>query len=117
MTAIVRRLAVALLSATLFVSPAIASAKAKTVTQAPVTAGSLQLFSTEAGAQTHCPKDVVVWLNTNSGIYHEKDARPVASTGRDDAVPVAFAGLVGAGAPAAAAAAPLIACRDNGGSR
>jgi len=35
----------------------------------------LRLFQTEAAAQTHCPRDEVVWLNTNSGIYHEKGMR------------------------------------------
>jgi hypothetical protein len=33
------------------------------------------MFDTEAGAQAHCPRDVVVWLNTNSGVYHEKGMR------------------------------------------
>jgi hypothetical protein len=41
----------------------------------PVASGQLQLFSTEAAAQGHCPKDTVVWLNTNTGIYHEKGMR------------------------------------------
>ncbi len=35
----------------------------------------LQLFGTEADAQRHCPRDEVVWLNMNSGIYHEKGMR------------------------------------------
>jgi hypothetical protein len=33
------------------------------------------LFDTESAAQTHCPKDVVVWLNIPSGIYHYKGER------------------------------------------
>lgn len=33
------------------------------------------LFSTESQAQAHCPKDVVVWLNIPSGIYHYKGER------------------------------------------
>jgi hypothetical protein len=33
------------------------------------------LFSTESEAQAHCPKDVVVWLNIPSGIYHYKGER------------------------------------------
>lgn len=33
------------------------------------------LFATESAAQKHCPKDEVVWLNTSSGIYHEKGMR------------------------------------------
>jgi hypothetical protein len=48
--------------------------------QAPVDTGSLQLFSTESAAQHHCPNDTVVWLNTNSGIYHEKGMRWYGNT-------------------------------------
>jgi hypothetical protein len=33
------------------------------------------LFTTESAAQRHCPRDEVVWLNTSSGIYHEKGMR------------------------------------------
>jgi hypothetical protein len=33
------------------------------------------LFSTEDTAQAHCPRDVVVWLNIPSGIYHYKGER------------------------------------------
>lgn len=33
------------------------------------------LFSTESAAQAHCPKDVVVWLNIPSGIYHYNGER------------------------------------------
>jgi hypothetical protein len=44
--------------------------------QAVVVAQSLPaLFSTESAAQAHCPKDVVVWLNIPSGIYHYKGER------------------------------------------
>ncbi len=32
-------------------------------------------FSTESAAQAYCPKDVVVWLNIPSGIYHYKGER------------------------------------------
>ena len=35
----------------------------------------IQLFATEDDAQKHCPHDVVVWLNTNTGIYHLKGER------------------------------------------
>jgi len=38
-------------------------------------ASQLHLFQTEAAAQAHCPRDDVVWLNTNTGIYHEKGMR------------------------------------------
>jgi hypothetical protein len=40
----------------------------------------LQLFATEGAAQVHCPNDTVVWLNTNSGIYHEKGLRWYGNT-------------------------------------
>ena len=33
------------------------------------------LFNMESEAQAHCPKDVVVWLNIPSGIYHYKVER------------------------------------------
>jgi hypothetical protein len=36
---------------------------------------ALQQFDTERAAQKHCPHDIVVWLNTNSGIWHEKGMR------------------------------------------
>lgn len=35
----------------------------------------IPMFATEDGAQKHCPIDTVVWLNTNSGIYHLKGER------------------------------------------
>ncbi len=28
------------------------------------------LFSLEIAAKAHCPQDIVVWLNTETGIYH-----------------------------------------------
>jgi hypothetical protein len=37
--------------------------------------GSLSTFDSETVAQRHCPRDVVVWLNTKTGIYHEKGMR------------------------------------------
>ena len=33
------------------------------------------LFDTEGAAQAHCPRDIVVWLNIPSGIYHYKGER------------------------------------------
>ncbi len=77
------RIAVALLALTLLCSASIADARkshGRTTASAPVTSGSLQLFSTESAAQAHCPRDQVVWLNTNSGIYHEKGMRWYANT-------------------------------------
>ncbi|HEY0613645.1 MAG TPA: hypothetical protein VGC96_03345 [Candidatus Elarobacter sp.] len=52
----------------------------RTTASAPVTSGSLQLFATESAAQAHCPRDEVVWLNTNSGIYHDKGMRWYGNT-------------------------------------
>jgi hypothetical protein len=43
-------------------------------------ASSLQLFTTESAAQHHCPHDMVVWLNTASGIYHLKGERWYGNT-------------------------------------
>jgi len=62
-----------LLASSLLISPALATQhSSKTV---PVASGDLRLFENENAAQRHCPKDEVVWLNTNSGIYHEKGMR------------------------------------------
>lgn len=35
----------------------------------------VRLFATESAAQAHCPRDVVVWLNLPTGIYHLKGER------------------------------------------
>ncbi len=51
-------------------SPVVAALSA-VVEQAPLP----PLFDTESAAQVHCPKDVVVWLNIPSGIYHYKGER------------------------------------------
>ncbi len=81
MRPLLRQLCAAFISAAFLLAPVTASAKRpKTVTQAPVVTGSLQLFASESAAQAHCPKDQVVWLNTNSGIYHEKGMRWYGNT-------------------------------------
>jgi hypothetical protein len=38
------------------------------------------LFNTELEAQKHCPKDVVVWVNLPTGIYHLKGERWYGNT-------------------------------------
>lgn len=43
--------------------------------QPAIVAQGLTLFDSEAAAQAHCPRDVVVWLNLPSGIYHYKGER------------------------------------------
>jgi hypothetical protein len=63
-----------ILASALLVAPTLAAQQSP----APKTAaasGELAQFDTESAAQQHCPKDTVVWLNTNSGIYHEKGMR------------------------------------------
>lgn len=70
-------LAAALLAVVLVPAPAQAAHHPR-ATPASTTATSpaqLREFDTEAAAQKHCPADQVVWLNTNSGIYHEKGMR------------------------------------------
>jgi len=54
-------------------SPTMLRAAIAYSTAAP--AAALRLFSTEDAAGAHRPKDEVVWLDTNSGIYHEKGMR------------------------------------------
>ena len=49
----------------------------------PIIADAAQLpalFTTEQEAQQHCPRDVVVWLNLPSGIYHFKGQRWYGNT-------------------------------------
>jgi hypothetical protein len=41
---------------------------------------TLAMFDTEAAAQAHCPRDVVVWLNIPTGIWHEKGMRWYGNT-------------------------------------
>lgn len=43
---------------------------------------SVQLFAGETEAQKHCPTDVVVWVNTPTGIYHLKGMRWYGNTNR-----------------------------------
>ena len=70
--------AIVLVIAVMLASSASFASKHKTT--APVTTGELQMFASESAAQKHCPRDEVVWLNTNSGIYHEKGMRWYANT-------------------------------------
>ncbi len=70
------------LSAVLFafivsmVPPIGTAASAQTAQASVIAQASLPpLFSTESAAQGHCPRDVVVWLNIPSGIYHYKGER------------------------------------------
>lgn len=47
---------------------------------ASAVAETIQLFTTETKAQKHCPADVVVWVNTPTGIYHFKGMRWYGNT-------------------------------------
>lgn len=69
-----RFLAIAALVAAAFAVSAHASIAApgtSTIAQASMP----PLFASEDAAQAHCPRDVVVWLNVPSGIYHYKGER------------------------------------------
>src|ERR1700677_3629027 len=46
----------------------------------PALALDVQQFQTEQQAQEHCPQDTVVWLNTNSGVYHFRGQRWYGNT-------------------------------------
>jgi hypothetical protein len=66
-----------LLSASMaMVIQADARGTAPAVMTPPIVAfAALAEFSRESEAQAHCPRDVVVWLNTQTGIWHEKGMR------------------------------------------
>lgn len=55
-------------------APVFAAQHTTTVAAAKSTT-NIPMFDTEAAAQAHCPSDTVVWLNTRSGVYHEKGMR------------------------------------------
>jgi hypothetical protein len=68
-----RFLASIILALSLLIVPAFAAQHSPKT--AVVSSSALAQFESENAAQRHCPKDTVVWLNTNSGIYHEKGMR------------------------------------------
>ena len=71
----IRILATLIVTISLLASPASAKPRHATAAAASVPSGPMQQYDTESAAQAHCPSDTVVWLNTNSGIYHEKGMR------------------------------------------
>ena len=78
-----RILATLFMSLCLLTSPASARPRhAAPPAAATAQTGPMQQFDSEAAAQAHCPSDTVVWLNTNSGIYHEKGMRWYGRTKR-----------------------------------
>jgi len=44
-------------------------------TLTPTACGRSDLFASETAAKQHCPSDVVVWLNTNTGVFHFRGER------------------------------------------
>lgn len=70
-----RLLAIALFAVALCFGVSGRSAAMASTSPAIVAYAHLAIFSTEAAAQRHCPRDVVVWLNTRTGIWHEKGMR------------------------------------------
>lgn len=70
------RLFIFVISAVLAViEPAIVGTTPSSAATAGSATRTLPLFASESAAQAHCPRDVVVWLNTASGIYHLKGER------------------------------------------
>jgi hypothetical protein len=67
-----RLIAAVILSLALFPSTGFAASHHP---KAPVANGDLAQFDVEPAAQRHCHSDKVVWLNSNSGIYHERGMR------------------------------------------
>jgi hypothetical protein len=59
-------------SAVLAVSICLGPVAASTLSPAVVVAAMPAMFDTEAAAHRHCLRDVVVWLNIPTRIYHEK---------------------------------------------
>lgn len=72
-----RFLAVIAAAIAIFLAPVFAPihAHSSTAIAGTIVARTIPMFDTEAAAQRHCPGDQVVWLNTRSGIYHEKGMR------------------------------------------
>ncbi len=61
-----------LIAVTLLIAPGAPALAANDTVQLAATPA---MFATETAAQSHCPKEEVVWLNIPSGIYHEKGQR------------------------------------------
>ena len=72
---LIRLLATLIVALGLLGTPAFAKPHHAAASAVAVPSGPMQQFGSEAAAQAHCPSDTVVWLNTNSGIYHEKGMR------------------------------------------
>jgi len=71
-----RAVAAALLALALLSFPSTAQVKATAV----AASGTVTQFPTDTGAQAHCPRDAVVWLDTASSVYPEKGMRRYGRT-------------------------------------
>jgi hypothetical protein len=60
-------------------APVAVSARSSPPTSA-IVAYHASYFDSEDAAQRHCPRDIVVWLNIPSGIYHYRGERWYART-------------------------------------
>ena len=56
------------------------SATCLALASAGASAAGVKEYKTEAGAQKHCPKDLVVWGSSASGVYHLKGTRNYGTT-------------------------------------
>jgi hypothetical protein len=74
----IRALLAALILAAFTFAPTMASVR----TPAIVVAAAPAMFDSEDAAQRRCPRDVVVWLNIPTHIYHEKGMRWYGRTKR-----------------------------------
>jgi hypothetical protein len=70
-----RRFAILLLTLVLFVGVSTEPSWSGPPVPVVVAYGTLAAFTTEGAAQAHCPHDAVVWLNTRTGIWHERGMR------------------------------------------
>ena len=74
-----RFVAATLIAVSTSVSPAVATQRAPTVIAA---LEQPPHFDDERAAGMRCPKDTVVWLNTNTGVYHLLSVRRYGRTHR-----------------------------------
>ena len=63
------------LSVTVNLGPSPANASTRHPSTIVAVTAQIRMFATEAAAQAHCPRGVVVWQNIPTGIYHEKGTR------------------------------------------
>jgi hypothetical protein len=75
----IRFVAAALMGVLVSAGPALAAPEAPVVA---VAAQQPPHFDSESAAQARCPNDTIVWLNTNTGIYHHLSVRRYGRTHR-----------------------------------